>query len=343
MKKIISILCLMVIGIAAMAQSNTIKGTVKDSNGEPLIGVAVMLEGNTKVGTVTDVDGKYQLTLPSGKNHVIVFTSIGYKEFKTEYTGKSVIDATLQEDTTMLEETVVVGYGAMRRSDLTGSLTSVKIDDETAAKSAAGVQVLSDNSNPDSGVTIRVRGIASFSGNTDPLYVVDGVIVDGSSQSITTMSVGSFTNATESTNGLAGINPQDIASIEILKDASATAIYGSQGANGVVLITTKSASRDVPVIRFNAGVTVSAPGSRVDVMGFEEYVDFLDSYTKTSNTDVKNAVTLMNNLYRDPENREGQKVTPIDCDTYGGKSEILPFNFRKAEEYKLFLLLGLFS
>ena len=83
MKKIISILCLMVIGIAAMAQSNTIKGTVKDSNGEPLIGVAVMLEGNTKVGTVTDVDGKYQLTLPSGKNHVIVFTSIGYKEFKT--------------------------------------------------------------------------------------------------------------------------------------------------------------------------------------------------------------------------------------------------------------------
>ena len=326
MKKIISILCLMVIGIAAMAQSNTIKGTVKDSNGEPLIGVAVMLEGNTKIGTVTDVDGKYQLTLPSGKNHVIVFTSIGYKEFKTEYTGKSVIDATLQEDTTMLEETVVVGYGAMRRSDLTGSLTSVKIDDETAAKSAsidqllegraAGVQVLSDNSNPDSGVTIRVRGIASFSGNTDPLYVVDGVIVDGSSQSITTMSVGSFTNATESTNGLAGINPQDIASIEILKDASATAIYGSQGANGVVLITTKSASRDVPVIRFNAGVTVSAPGSRVDVMGFEEYVDFLDSYTKTSNTDVKNAVTLMNNLYRDPENREGQKVTPIDWQDY---------------------------
>lgn len=320
MKRIISVFCLMFIGIMAMAQSITIKGTVKDSKDEPLIGVAVMLEGNTKVGTVTDSDGKYLLTLPAGKNQRLVFSSIGFKELTVNIAGRGVIDVTLEDDSTMLEETVVVGYGAMRRSDLTGSLTSVKIDDETAAKSssidqmlegrAAGVQVLSDSSNPDAGVTIRVRGIASFSGNTDPLYVVDGVIVEGAAQSVTTMSVGSFTNAVEQTNGLAGINPQDIASIEILKDASATAIYGSQGANGVVLITTKSASRDVPVIRFNAGVTVSVPGSRVDMMDFDEYVDYLSIHP-----DVQ-AANALKNIYTDPENREGLKVTPTDWQDY---------------------------
>lgn len=320
MKKIISILCLMFIGIIAMAQGVTVKGTVKDLKGEPLIGVAVMLEDNTKVGTVTDAGGKYQLVLPSGKNHVLVFTSIGYKELKVDVAGKAVVDAVLEDDTTMLEETVVVGYGAMKRSDITGALTSVKIDDETAAKSAsldqmlegraAGVQVLSNSSNPDAAVTIRVRGIASFSGNTDPLYVVDGVIVEGAAQSVTTMSVGSFTNAVEQTNGLAGINPQDIASIEILKDASATAIYGSQGANGVVLITTKSASRDVPVVRFNAGVTVSVPGSRVDVMDFDEYVDYLSIHPDVA---AKNA---LKNIYADPESRDGLKVTPTDWQDY---------------------------
>ena len=320
MKRIISVFCLMFIGIMAMAQNITIKGTVKDSKDEPLIGVAVMLEGNTKVGTVTDADGKYQLTLPAGKNQKIVFSSIGFKELKVDVAGRGVIDAVLEEDSTMLEETVVVGYGAMRRSDLTGSLTSVKIDDETAAKSAsidqmlegraAGVQVLSNSSSPDAGVTIRVRGIASFSGNTDPLYVVDGVIVEGAAQSVTTMSVGSFSNAVEQTNGLAGINPQDIASIEILKDASATAIYGSQGANGVVLITTKSASRDVPVIRFNAGVTVSVPGSRIDMMDFDEYVDYLSIHPDVA------AQNALKNIYADPENREGLKVTPTDWQDY---------------------------
>ena len=322
MKRIIGIFCLALIGITAVAQNITVKGTVKDSKDEPLIGVAVMLESNSKIGTVTDVDGNYQITLPAGKSQKLLFSSIGYKDKTVELAGRAVVDVVLDDDSTMLEETVVVGYGAMRRSDLTGSLTSVKIDDDKAAKSAsldqmlegraAGVQVLSSSSSPDAGVTIRVRGIASFSGNTDPLYVVDGVIVEGSAQSVTTMSVGSFSNAVETTNGLAGINPQDIASIEILKDASATAIYGSQGANGVVLITTKSASKDVPVVRFNAGVTVSAPGSRIDMMDFDDYVDYLAYHAQTQ----KNAQTVMSQIYTDPENRDGLKVTPVDWQDY---------------------------
>ena len=134
MKRIISIICFALIGIVSVAQNISVKGTVKDSKGEPMIGVAVMLEGNTTVGTVTDNDGKYQLSLPSGKNQVLVFTSIGYKEKKVALAGKAVINVELEDDTTILEETVVVGYGAMRRSDITGALTSVKIDDETAAK-----------------------------------------------------------------------------------------------------------------------------------------------------------------------------------------------------------------
>lgn len=327
MKRIISVICLVFIGIMAAAQSNTVKGVVKDTKGQPVIGAAVMLEGNPKVGTVTDIDGRYSLTLPAGKDSRLVFTCIGYKD-KTEAVGvRGVIDVTLEDDAMQIEETVVVGYGAMRRSDLTGSVTSVKIDDETAAKSAsldqmlegraAGVQVLSSGSNPDAGVTIRVRGIASFSGNTDPLYVVDGVIVEGAAQSITTMSVGSSSNAVESTNGLAGINPQDIANIEILKDASATAIYGSQGANGVVLITTKSASRDMPVIRFNAGVTVSQAGSKIDVLDFDEYVDFL-----VSHPDTKGANDRLKDMFESPASLEGLKGTPVDWQDYVTRTAI---------------------
>ena len=181
MKRIIGIFCLALIGITAMAQNITVKGTVKDSKDEPLIGVAVMLEGNSKIGTVTDVDGNYQITLPAGKRQKLLFSSIGYKDKTIELAGRAVVDVVLEDDSTVLEETVVVGYGAMRRSDLTGSLTSVKIDDDKAAKSAsldqmlegraAGVQVLSSSSSPDAGVTIRVRGIASFSG-TQTLFML---------------------------------------------------------------------------------------------------------------------------------------------------------------------------
>jgi hypothetical protein len=122
MKRIIGIFCLALIGITAVAQNITVKGTVKDSKDEPLIGVAVMLEGNSKIGTVTDADGNYQITLPAGKGQKLLFSSIGYKDKTVELAGRAVVDVVLEDDSTMLEETVVVGYGAMRRSDLTGSL-----------------------------------------------------------------------------------------------------------------------------------------------------------------------------------------------------------------------------
>ena len=164
--------------------------------------------------------------------------------------NRTTLDFVLEEDAGQLEEVVVVGYGAMRKSDLTGAVTSVKIDEGAAARStsldqllqgrAAGVQVLANNASPDAGINIRIRGMGSFNSSTDPLYVVDGIINNGQSEMVTTITQGADSaGSDEATNGLPGLNPQDIERIEILKDASATAIYGSQGANGVVLITTK--------------------------------------------------------------------------------------------------------
>lgn len=324
MKKLYTILASLILlaGNVSMAQNISVSGSVKDSSGEPLTGIAVMLQGRPGIGTVTDLEGKWSLAIPSSGNPVLTFSGIGYKEQTAEVGGRAVIDIVMAEDSEKLDESVVIGYGSMRRSDLTGAVTSVKVDDEKAATSstldqmlegrAAGVQVLADGTSPDAGVTIRVRGIATFTGNSDPLYVVDGVIVNGSSQSITTMSVGSSSNAVESTNGLAGINTQDIASIEILKDASATAIYGSQGSNGVVLITTKSASRDLPVVRYNTGLTISRAGRRIDVLSFDEYVDYLDNYPSVTANEY---LSYIYDNWQDKDNRV-IKVTPMDWQDY---------------------------
>ena len=173
------------------------------------------------------------------------------------------------------------------------------------------MQVLADNSNPDAGISIRIRGLSTFSGHSDPLYVVDGVIIAGetSSLSVLSSSVGDIASReSESTNALAGINPQDIASIEILKDASATAIYGSQGANGVVLITTKQAKSEKSSVSFSSGVTIGQAGSRYDNLTFEEYESLVYQYDTSGDYKGK--------LYSDPENRTGLMVKPMDWQDY---------------------------
>ena len=276
---------LMLIAAGAYAQQKmTVSGTVKDSKGEPIIGAAVLLEG-TNTGAVTDVDGKYTLTFTAGKAPKLVFSSIAYLSQTVEVGKRSVIDIVLQDDAEQLDEVVVVGYGSMRRSDLTGSVTSVKIDENQAGQSssidqllqghAAGVQVVSNSAAPDAGVNITVRGASSFNANSQPLYVVDGVIMNIDSSSSLYAHAGSDSAVDEDTNGLVGISPNDIASMEILKDASATAIYGSQGANGVVLITTKSANREKPIINFSAGVDISNIYKKFNVLTAYNYTDFL--------------------------------------------------------------------
>ena len=282
----------MLVSIVAFSQGRlTVRGSVKDMSDAPVAGAVVMLDGSASVAAVTDVNGNWSLTFNevAGKKPKLVVSCLGYQTKEVFVEGNGVIDFVLQDDMENLDEAVVVGYGSMRRSDLTGSVTSVKIDETEASQSsnlsqllqgrAAGVQVTSNSASPDGGVSILIRGASSFNSSSDPLYVVDGIIINASSSSsLMTSHLGEDNSgADETTNGLMGINPMDIASIEILKDASATAIYGSQGANGVILITTKTANRDKPVVNATIGIDVNTPYKKQPMMDFTEYGTYLKS------------------------------------------------------------------
>lgn len=273
-------------GDAFAQNSITVQGTVKDPNGEPIIGATVMVDGSN-TGAVTDKDGKYTIVFqPKAERSKLVFSSMSYVARSVEIGNRTVIDIVLEEDSKQLDEVVVVGYGAMRKSDITGSVTSVKIDENRASQvssidqllqgQAAGVQVVSNSAAPDSGVSVTIRGASSFNTSSQPLYVVDGIIMNTNGSISVGAHGGGDSGVSEANNGLMGINPQDIASMEILKDASATAIYGSQGANGVILITTKSASREKPVITFSSGISISNIYKKFDLMNADDYVKYLD-------------------------------------------------------------------
>ena len=305
----------MALSLSLNAQITQVSGTVKDASGNPVIGAAVVLEGPQTVGTVTDLDGNYRLTLPSSqKKPRLEVSSLGYKSVTADVTS-SVVNFILQEDSEELEETIVVGYGSMRRSDLTGSVASVKVDENDALRStsvdqllqgrAAGVRVTNAGGAPDGGVSINIRGMSSFN-DTQPLYVVDGVIINSSGTTDALLTGDG--NYDEETNGLIGLNPSDIASIEILKDASATAIYGALGANGVILITTKEARGEKPVVLLSMGTDISHRYKKMDLMNFDEYVDYLKVL------DTKHDV--LKYIYEDPYEMTGLKVTPIDWQDY---------------------------
>lgn len=287
MKKIITAIFLTMAALSLHAQQSvTVKGSVKDSAGEPLIGAAVLVDG-TSNGALTDIDGNYTITftMPRNGEARLVFSCISYKTVTEEVGGRGVIDVILADDLEQLDEVVVVGYGSMKKSDITGSVTSVEIDEMNAAQSAsldqllqgraAGVQVVSTSAAPDAASSITIRGASSFNSNSQPLYVVDGVILNVSTEATVGSHAGSDNGIDQDTNGLMGINPQDIASIEILKDASATAIYGSEGANGVILITTKTASQEKPMINFTAGLSISNIYKKFDLLDAEGYKYYL--------------------------------------------------------------------
>lgn len=291
----------------------TVKGTVRNSANEAVVGAVVMLEGSDTTATVTDIDGTWTLRVP--KTATLNISCLAYKTQSVSVGGRTVVDVVMESEQVEIDEVVVVGYGSMKRSDITGSVTSVKVDEDKASRSgsidqllsgaAAGVQVVSNGGAPDSGMAIRIRGVGSFNSSAEPLFVVDGIIMNPptSTERLLTQDDG---DSDEESNGLLGINTQDIESMEILKDASATAIYGALGANGVVLITTKSAKREKPVIRASIGVDVSHRYKKMDVLNFDEYVDYLQQ-VKPEN--------LMY-IYEDPANLEGLMVTPMDWQDY---------------------------
>ncbi len=265
-----------------MAQDSIISGVVFDDTGNPLPGATVSVKGSDGVGSITDFDGNYSLNVPEGSD-TLIFSYIGFLESQVNITGKSTVNVNLSPDVSELDEVVVVGYGTVLKRDLTGSVASVKVEDNIARQSvtidqllqgrAAGVQVTQNAANPNSGISVRIRGTNSLRGNNEPLYVVDGVIISSAGEG--TQGTGGFGNTgQEQQNGLNGINPRDIESMQILKDASATAIYGSRGANGVVLITTKKGKKDKNDINVFYTSSFRSLSKRIDVLDPMEYIDY---------------------------------------------------------------------
>ena len=249
---------------AALAQGMvTVSGTVADSNGDPLIGCSVQLKGSG-VGTVTDLDGHFKLQVPEGKT--LTFSYIGYKT--KELKAQKNMKVTLDDDTHVLNEVVAVGYGTMKRSDITGSVVSVKAEDleQTSAATmdqmlqgrAAGLTMTSNSGAAGSSTSIQIRGVNSLNSSNEPVYVIDGSMVRSEAGQDTY------------SNPLDGLNPNDIESIEILKDASATAIYGAQAANGVIIVNMKKGKEGAPRISLKATAGFSNLPKKLDVMNLRQ-------------------------------------------------------------------------
>lgn len=250
---------------AATGPKINVSGTVtSESDSEPLIGVSVLVKG-TNDGVATDADGRYSLSVAKGD--VLVFSYIGYKTTEVKV-DRNVIDIALQDDNLKLDDVVVVGYGSMKRSDLTGSVVSVTAEDmkksintsldQALQGRAAGVNVTSNSGAPGGGISVSIRGVNSFEGN-EPLYVVDGIPISGQS------------DKNSNTSALSSINPGDIISMEVLKDASATAIYGTRAANGVILITTRQGQAGKTRISYEGYYGIQELPGELEVLNLREY------------------------------------------------------------------------
>lgn len=272
-----------------------IKGKVVDAAGETVIGANVLEKGTTN-GVITDIDGNFVLNVSSGATLEISY--IGYVTQTIKVTNQTSLHIVLKEDSETLDEVVVVGYGTMKKSDLSGASVSVGEDaikgsvitnlDQSLQGRAAGVSAVSTSGAPGSSSSIRVRGQATINSNAEPLYVIDGVIVQGGGASGADFGLGdALGNGSVSTiSPLSTINPADIVSMEILKDASATAIYGAQGANGVILITTKRGKAGEAKFTYDGMLAVQRQTKRLDMMNLREFANYYNEFVQVGELDV---------------------------------------------------------
>lgn len=261
--RILSLLLGLFLSVGAFAQ-NDVKGIVKDASGEPIIGATIRVIGQ-EGGAITDFDGNFTIKAAPGAK--IQVSYIGYKTVELPVSANMVV--TLQDDTQLLSDVVVIGYGRAKKEDLTGSVTAIKPDEmskgitssasDMLVGKVAGVDVITSGGSPGSGAQIRIRGGSSLNASNDPLLVVDGLTIDNNT-------------ATGMSNVMAMINPNDIETFTVLKDASATAIYGSRASNGVIIITTKKGRKGTgPKFSYNGDVTISTTQKRYDVLNGDQY------------------------------------------------------------------------
>ncbi len=283
LSKIVIFILFCCLPLTIIAQEREISGTVSDVSGNALTGVSIVVKGTTK-GTISGVSGEYSIS--AEEEDVLVFSFIGFKTQEIPIAGLTSLDVTLMEELTELDELVVIGYGYTKKSDLTGSVASLNEEDFNYGSAAtpeqliqgriAGVQITSNNGEPGAGSQIRIRGASTIRAGEQPLYVIDGIPMDMSTASPDAAS-GAGIGGSPATNPLNFINPNDIESIDILKDASAAAIYGSRGANGVILITTKKGSVGKSTVEYSGTFSISKLPKKLDVLSADEWLELRDS------------------------------------------------------------------
>jgi TonB-linked SusC/RagA family outer membrane protein len=295
------------------SQSKTITGTVKDETGLTLPGVTIQIKNTENLGAISNFDGYFNIIIPSTSSKILVFSYLGYTTQEVNVSKTTNVNLIMIPDQTQLDEVVVIGYGTVLKKDVTGSLVTVKVKDNVANQSgtidqllqgrAAGVQVTQNAGAPGSGISVKIRGTNSLRGNNEPLYVVDGVIISSAGEDV--IAAGGVGNSGQETqNGLNGINPRDIESIQVLKDASATAIYGSRGANGVVLITTKKGVKGKVKINSFTTTSIRTIDKKYDVLDGIGYANY------------QNEMALLNGL--NPRFQiDGSQIFGITYDTAG--------------------------
>ena len=308
------------LSIGAYAQNITVKGHVKDATGLEVIGANVVEKGNTTNGTITDLDGNFTLTVPKGTTLTVSF--IGYKTQDVVVDSPTIM-VTLQDDAELLSEVVVIGYGSVKKNDLTGSVTAIKAEeinrgaitspDQMLQGKVPGLLVTPASGDPTGGATIRIRGAASLYASNDPLIVIDGVPITPE-------------GGAGMANPLASVNPNDIESYTVLKDASATAIYGSRASNGVIIITTKKGSGDKMKISYNSSYSLKQNTSTLDVMTGDQYRNYVNEvYAGTDRlANIQSMMGTANTDWQDLIYRTAFS-TDQNVSLYGSVKEKLPY------------------
>ena len=295
MRHALLFLLVTLISLSVSAQTQTVKGTVTDKTGETVIGASVVEKGNPSNGTITDIDGNYTLTVPA--KATIVFSYVGYTTQEAAVKGQSVINIVMSEDAQALEEVVVIGYGSVKKKDLTGSVATVNSEvlaavpvasaTEALTGKMAGVQITTTEGSPDAEMKIRVRGGGSITGDNTPLFIVDGFPVES----------------------ISDIPASDIEDMTVLKDASSTAIYGSRGANGVILVTTKSGKEGKVNVSYNAYYSWKKIAKTLDVLSASDYAKW------------QYELALLKNNGKDLSSYENFFGKYADIDLYNGIAE----------------------